>query len=65
MSSLFSSCHVKKLARFSESQFGRFSLRISLSDFVLETEETSGKSVKINLSNYFSCKLLQIVNFDG
>ena len=44
----------KKLACFYELQIGRISMNISLPDSVLETNKTSGKSLKFDLPNYFS-----------
>ena len=41
--------YVKKLACFYEPQFGRISLNISLSDSVLDTKKSSGKSVDFDL----------------
>ena len=55
---------LKKLACFYEPQFDRISLNISLLDSVLGTKKASGKSVKIDLPNSFSCSLWQIVSFD-
>ena len=39
LNSLFSTCHVKKLACFYEPQFSHFSVNIPFSDSVLETKK--------------------------
>ena len=54
LSSLFTICYVKKLACFCEPQFGRISLNNSPPHSVLETKQTSGISVRFDLSNYLS-----------
>ena len=54
LNSLFSTFHVKKLACFYEPQFSQISINIPLSDSVLETKKTSGRSVTFNLQNYLS-----------
>ena len=50
--SLFTICHMKKLACYCEPQFGRISLNISPPHSVLETKKASGKSVTFDLPNY-------------
>ena len=54
-SSLFTICHVKKLACFCEPQFGRISLN---TDFTFRScivdQSTSGKNVRFDLPNYSS-----------
>ena len=47
--SLFTICHVKKLACFCEPQFGRILLNISPPHSVWEAKRTSGKSVTFDL----------------
>ena len=62
---LFSTCHVKKLACFYEPQFGRSSLNISISDSVEETKNLQAKVLNSTLRAVSVCKLTQNVNFDG
>ena len=52
LSSLFTICHMKKLACYCEPQFGRISLNISPPHSVLGTKKASGKSVTFDLPNY-------------
>ena len=54
LSSLFTSCHVKKLACFCEPQFGRISLNISPPHSVMEIKKNSSKKVRLDLPNYLS-----------
>ena len=56
LSSLFTICHVKKLACFHEPQFGRISLNISLSDSVLEKEKLQAKMLNS------TCRIIEFVN---
>ena len=58
LSSLFTSCHVKKLACFCEPQFGRISLNISPPHSVIETKKSSSKSVGFDLPNYLSLQTI-------
>ena len=58
LSSLFTNCHVKKLACFCEPQFGRISLNISPPHSVIETKKTSSKSVGFDLPNYLSLQTI-------
>ena len=62
---LFSTCHVKKLARFYEPQFGRVSLNISFSDSVLETKKLQEKVLNSTYRTILVWKVLQNVNFDA
>ena len=55
----------KKLACFYEPQFGRISLRISLSDPVLETKRFQAKELNSTCRTISLSKVLQNVNFDG
>ena len=59
LNSLFSNCHLKKLACFYEIQFGRVSLNISRSDFVLETKRLQAKEVNS------TCWTIRFVNYCG
>ena len=51
LNSLFSTCHVEKLACFYESQVSWSSLNISLSDSVLETKTLQANSLCFLLEN--------------
>ena len=59
LSSLFTTCTVKKLALFYEIRFGRISLNISLSDSVLETEILQAKVLNL------TAELPHFVNYCG
>ena len=63
--SLFTICHVKKLACFCEPQFGRISLNISPPHSVLETEKVHAKVLHSTCQTIKVCKQLQSVDFDG
>ena len=65
LNSLFSNCHVKKLACCYESQFGLISLNISLSESVLETKKLQTKVLNSTCRTVSVCKLLHNVNYGG
>ena len=63
LSSLFCTHHVEKLVCFYELQISWVSLKISLSDSVLETKKLQVKVSNLTCQTISICKQLHVVNF--
>ena len=68
LSSLFTICHVKKLACFCEPQFGQISLNISPPHSVLETKNLQAKVLDSTFPTIFkfvnNCRIRTLMGFE-